>query len=346
MSGAAEISVIREPAGIAALESDWWDLWRRSREATPFQSPAWLLPWWEIFRPGDLRVTALWRDGRLIALAPFYLERRDRDCRLLPLGIGISDYLDILLDDKAAETAAALLVRHIETMPVRWSEWELPELSPAAAAQQLPCPAGCREEAGASSCCPILPLSGCGSLEAVLPKRKLRKLRMARRRAARRGDLSVIAADPLNIDALVQELVRLNRQRHAGQSEPCVFDDPRVEAFQLQAAPRLLQAGMLRLNALMIGPEIAAVHYGLHGQDRAYAYLSGFDSSFEYESPGSLLIGHAIAAAIAESAREFDFLRGAESYKAEWGALPRMNQRRVFRRMPADAHGVPADAKP
>lgn len=337
MRGPAEVTWIRDAAALAALEPDWWDLWRRSREATPFQSPAWLLTWWEIFRPGDLRVGAVWQDGRLVALAPLYLERSCGDCRLLPLGIGISDYLDILLDDTEAEKVAARLVRHVETMPDRWSEWELPELSPAAAAQQLPCPDGCREEAGTSSCCPVLPLAGCCSLEAALPKRKLRKLRMARRRAERRGDLFVIAADPFNIDALIQELVRLNRQRHASQSEPCVFDDPRVEAFHLQAAPRLLQAGLLRLNALTIGPEIAAVYYGLQGRERAYAYLSGFDQAFEYESPGSLLIAHAIGAAIREGAQAFDFLRGAEPYKAEWGALPHTSGRRVFRRVPADA---------
>lgn len=336
MSGQVETVVVADSAALAALESDWWDLWRRSRHATPFQSPAWLLPWWEVFRPGELRVTAVRRDGRLIALAPFYLERIGGECRLLPLGIGISDYLDILLDDEVAEEAAELLVRHMASSD-RWSEWELPELSADAATQRLRCPDGCCEEAGASSCCPVLPLAGCGRLEAALPKRKLRKLRMARRRAERRGDLSVIAADPLNMDALVQELVRLNRQRHADSAEPCVFDDPRVESFHRQAAPCLLQAGLLRLNALMIGSEIAAVYYGLQSRERAYAYLSGFDNTFDYESPGSLLIGHAIAAAISEGSQEFDFLRGGEAYKAEWGAVPRVSRRRVFRRIPADA---------
>lgn len=346
MSGLPEASYIRAAAELRALEPAWWDLWRRSRDATPFQSPAWLLPWWEIFQPGELQTLALWRQDRLVALAPFYLERAGGGCRLLPLGIGISDYLDILLDGAEADQLAKLVAHHAGTACGPWSEWELPELPASAEARQLPCPAGCREEAGDSSCCPVLPLAGCGSLEAALPKRKLRKLRMARRRAERRGELSVIAADPLNIDALVQELVRLNRQRHAEDAEPCVFDDPRVEAFHRQAAPQLLQAGLLRLTALLIGPEIAAVYYGLQGKSRVYAYLSGFDSGFGHESPGSLLVGHAIAAAITESAREFDFLRGAESYKAEWGALPRMNQRRVFRRVLADAHGLPADAKP
>lgn len=336
MSTAAEVRVISEAGALAALESDWWDLWQRSSHATPFQSPAWLLPWWEVFQPGELRVVTMRLDGRLVALAPLYEERTDNNRRLLPLGIGISDYLDILLDDRTDDAAPEQLVRHIESLD-RWSEWELPEQAPAAAAERLRCPEGCREETGVSSICPVLPLGRCGSLEAALPRRKLRKLRMARRRADRRGDLSVIPADPLNAEVLLQDLVRLNRQRHADSAAPCVFDDPRVEAFHRLAAPRLLRAGLLRLHALMIGPEVAAVYYGLQGRDRAYAYLSGFNPGFQHESPGSLLVGYAIQTAIGEGAQEFDFLRGEEAYKAEWGAVPRASRRRVFRRISADA---------
>jgi CelD/BcsL family acetyltransferase involved in cellulose biosynthesis len=52
-----------------------------------------------------------------------------------------------------------------------------------------------------------------------------------------------------------------------------------------------------------------------------------------------ILIGHAIEEAAREGARDFDFLRGQEAYKYEWGAQDRWNCRRSIRhRVPAAAH--------
>ncbi|RUX44983.1 GNAT family N-acetyltransferase, partial [Mesorhizobium sp. M7A.F.Ca.CA.002.09.1.1] len=64
----------------------------------------------------------------------------------------------------------------------------------------------------------------------------------------------------------------------------------------------------------------------------AYAYLGGFDPAYAEESPGAILIGHAIVESIREDAREFDFLRGQEAYKYGWGAADRWTMRRVWTR--------------
>ena len=98
----AEIRIIHRGEDLAALQPQWWQLWRRAA-APPFVSPAWLIPWWQIFRPGELRSVAVLDGGRLIALAALY---RDRG-RLLPVGIALSDYLDVLAEP--ADPAACRL---------------------------------------------------------------------------------------------------------------------------------------------------------------------------------------------------------------------------------------------
>ncbi len=50
------------------------------------------------------------------------------------------------------------------------------------------------------------------------------------------------------------------------------------------------------------------------------ALISGFDLQLERVSPGMLLVGQAIEAAIAEGIAHADFLRGRETYKYFWGA--------------------------
>ncbi len=93
-----------------------------------------------------------------------------------------------------------------------------------------------------------------------------------------------------------------------------------------------MEQGIARLYALMIGDAAVGVYYGLFHGDCAYAYIGGYDPDHAFESPGAVLIGHAIERAIAEDAREFHFLRGREAYKYEWGAVDRWNSKLVLSR--------------
>jgi CelD/BcsL family acetyltransferase involved in cellulose biosynthesis len=111
-----------------------------------------------------------------------------------------------------------------------------------------------------------------------------------------------------------------------------VFADPRVGTFHMQALPQLMQAGVARMFGLCIDGHWAAVYYGCQHRRRAFEYLMGFDPAFAFESPGTLIVAHALQEALREGAQEFHFLRGEESYKYRWGAEPRVNQRRIFRR--------------
>jgi CelD/BcsL family acetyltransferase involved in cellulose biosynthesis len=92
-----------------------------------------------------------------------------------------------------------------------------------------------------------------------------------------------------------------------------------------------MEAGLLRLYLLRIEGEPAAAYYGFMHRDRAYAYLTGLNPDFAFESPGVLMLAHALEQALAEGAREAHFLRGQEAYKYEWGARDRWNTRRSFR---------------
>lgn len=329
-----ETATIHDDAALAELAAEWWRLWEGCPAATPFQSPAWLLSWWQAFHPGELCVATARRDGRLIGLAPFYLASGSQGGRLLPLGIATSDYLDILIDPACRDEAAAALSRQISKALPSWQEWELTELPPSAAARHLPCPEECEEVIEpASTCCGLSVQPNCRDAASILSTSRRRKLRMARHRAARRGELCVLVADQSNVAALVGEMVRLNRLRRSqGNLSESVFADPRLVAFHHAVAPQFLAAGILRLCALLIGSRLAAVYYGFQHRGRAYAYLGGFDPAFASESPGKLLFAHVIDTAMAEGMTELDLLRGKEAYKSDWGAVPRTNSRRLFRR--------------
>ncbi len=326
MSSALVAALAEDEARLQALAPEWWELWRRCPAATPFQSPAWLLPWWEVFRPGRLRSIAIRLEGRLVALAPVYLEDGALGRRLLPIGIGITDYLDVLLDPAVPDAAAGLVRAATDLIP-DWESWELEELMPGAAALAFSTPSGTVEESVAQSACPVLDLTG----EVSVPAGKRRKFRMAENRVARRGG-QVASVGPEGVPAFLDHLVRLHGARWATRGEDGVLADDPVRRFHAKALPLLVEAGLARLSTLNVEGQAVGAYYGLQDGRRAYAYLGGFDPDFSFESPGTILVGRAIEAARQEGASEFHFLRGREAYKYDWGAGDCWNRRRSFRR--------------
>jgi CelD/BcsL family acetyltransferase involved in cellulose biosynthesis len=329
MSTVAEV-LTEEPA-LAGLEPEWWDLWSRCPAATPFQSPAWLLPWWRCFEPGRLRLIAVRRDGRLVGLAPLYLEDGTPGRRLLLIGLGTTDYLDVLLDPDHAEPAATAIEDAVAK--IDWDSWELEELAPGAAALRLRCPPVCTETAADHSACPTLGLAGSDDLSGCVPARRRKQLRRALTLAGKRGAIEVEPTE--DAGGFLDDLQRLHGARWADQGQPGLLQDEAVRRFHRAALPGLLRSGLARLYRLRIAGRVVGAFHGLSARGRTYAYLGGFDPDHAYESPGAILIGHAIAAAMREGGREFHFLRGREPYKYDWGAVDRWNRRRSFRRVPA-----------
>jgi len=316
---AFRIEPIDDDRALEALVPHWWKLWDSIPTATPFQSPAWLIAWWRSFRPGRLRSVAVFKDGRLIALAPFYLE--DGGQRLLPIGISLSDYLDVLIDPRYESAVGPALLAHLlEAHEVLCCE----ELSPDAAALRLWAGSEWKASIQPHNASPVL-------APIVMPKTKLRKLRMARHRVARRQG-AIECAGPESAIGLLRELIRLHGARWKARGEPGVLADDGVRRFLELALPGLAAAGILRFHGLRFGGDMAGVYLGFISNGRAYAYLGGFDPAFAHESPGTVLIGHAIDEAVREGAREFHFLRGREEYKYQWGATDRWNSRLELRR--------------
>ncbi len=311
-------------AALAALADEWWALWRSVPEATPFQAPAWLLAWWRHFAPGALAVVAVRDGGRLVGLAPLYREHGGG--RLLPIGISLSDYHDVLIEPGRFEAVAEAVAA--EAGRLDWPSWELPDLRDDAAAWRLPAPAGTRSSESEAAAGAVL------ELPAAIPPRQRRKHRMAVNRARRRGVLRFETGDARMLDALL----RLHAARWTRRGEPGgVLADARVGAFLAEAVPAMHGAGLVRLYAVRIGDAVAGAWLGFSHRGRVYAYMGGFDPAFAHESPGTLLLGHAIAAAEAEGAREFDMLRGSEAYKFAWGAARRVSRCRRFERVAAHA---------
>ena len=71
-----QIEEITTSAGLEALAPAWQRLsGDRAPAATPFQSPAWLIPWWREIGGGELRVLVARARERMVGLLPMYLQQ-------------------------------------------------------------------------------------------------------------------------------------------------------------------------------------------------------------------------------------------------------------------------------
>ena len=298
------------------LRADWRRLWRACA-ASVFQSPDWLIPWWRHFAPGQLTCIAVWRGDDLVGLAPLY--REEGSTRLLPLGISLSDSLDVLIPEGPGLVLCALQ-EEIARIP-GCSEVCFPDVAPDACVLSLTSNRRARNTSPAQTS-PELPLGPPDDCLRHVPPHQRQNLRTAENRARRRGCAlaDVSQADlPRFLPALMQ--LHCARQRHLGRGG--LGADARVLPFFREAFGALAGEGVVRAYSLICEGRLSGGYLGFLHRGRASYYFGGFDPKFAFESPGTILIGHAMRCAAAEGARMFDFLRGAEPYKYAWGAQDR-----------------------
>src|SRR5690242_6842667 len=334
MSDPLILQAVRSADALEALRPAWRELHRRCPDATPFQSPEWLIPWWRSFGDGTLCTWTASSDGELVAVAPLYLwSSPERGRMLLLLGAGTSDYLDALcLPAHRARFATALLdVLRDE----RWDVCELAQLRKGSSLLHGALPTRLGESRTPDEACAVLRFAPGASLDTCIPKRVQQNLRYYRRRAERLGHVEAREVAPGDAEASFDRLVSLHGLRWSHRGAPGVLADDRVLAVHREAVPELARAGMLRLYELLIDGRVAASLYALadarpHGS--VYYYVGGFDPAFGEASPGTLVIAHAIAQAHGSGAHAFDFLRGREPYKYLWGARGEITWHRTITR--------------
>lgn len=332
-----EVAEITDPAALEALRPQWWRLFDACPDASPFQSPEWLLAWRRHFLARGLWTLAVRRDdGRLIGLAPFFIHAEPATGRrqLTLLGNGVSDRLDLLAAPADRDAVARAVFARLAERAGLWTDCDfrdLPADSPLLA-EPLPL-AAAAERVDAEEPCPALALPDRpDEVLAGLSKARRGDIRRCARRLAETGALAFEAADAANCAEHLAALGQLHGARRRLRGGAGVLADPPTRAFLDDASAGLLARGLLRLEALRLGGRIIAVQFALRRGTRGYSWLHAFDPEFAAHGPGWILLARSLEAAVDAGVRSFDFLRGREAYKYEWGAADQPQFRRRIAR--------------
>lgn len=324
---------------ILADPSAWERLRREAPTETPFLTPDWLEAWSRHLGPaGPPVLLAVVEGAELRGLAPLHRTRIGATglTALRPLGLGVSDYLDLLLSPAPEERRAGLgqVMEALETRLTAWDLLDLPNLpadSPTIdALTSLTGDRGLRSIVLPGYVCPSIALEGTwGDFSKSRPSKFRYNLRSRLRRLGELGDVRFrTATDAEDARGCLGELTHLHARRWQGQRTSTIFSSSaRGRAFYAEVVGSYASRGLLDLTVLEVGGRLAAGSLGFVDRDTFYYYLPAWEPELSAYAPGSLLLAHLVQRAFEQGLRRFDFMLGDEPYKAVWATEERRTVR-------------------
>jgi len=329
-----EIMVVDDTRDFASLEGEWEDLYHNSPLATPFQSWAWLYSWWEFYGEhyGLRLVTARDEEGLLVGIIPLMLERRRGLRKLLFIGTGPTDYLDVLARKGWEAEVAEAGVRALGQQVGPWQVADLHQLRPESAAW------GIFERWGGPKArlwqdnCPTIDVK---PWDELLMSFK-RKMRYDVRRAVRRAEADGLRCEPVGPEDAQQaarRLVNLNREQWKERGLDSEAFTRRFQSHLEVAVRRMTERELGRISEFWRDGEAIASHFLVFGRDFVGEHLFGAtQQALERYQISSLYIQDGINAALQKGSARLDLLRGEEPYKLRWASGVVANHRVVLGR--------------
>ncbi len=184
--------------------------------------------------------------------------------------------------------------------------------------------------------CPVIsaPSGDWDEYLATLDKSARHEIRRKLRRAATVGPLSIEVAAPS--DEAVGHFITLHRARFGEEGLfPSGAGGARSELFirrlgELERAEP--DGGQMRVALVRCGERIVYVAVAFDDGATCYLYNAGMDPEASLASPGITGTALYLQDRLAAGRRRFDFLRGDEPYKYEWGAVDEPIERLVVQR--------------
>jgi CelD/BcsL family acetyltransferase involved in cellulose biosynthesis len=142
----------------------------------------------------------------------------------------------------------------------------------------------------------------------------INKLARKQRKLAASGESRLRVYGPSEVDAVLAWLPDLEAAYRARYPDGAV-----TPAFLSSLVRHGLPSGVVHCSALELDGKPFSWHIGFHLNRVHYDYLCGFDAAYARLSPGLMHV-HGLIERLydASDARVFDFLLGAEAYKADW----------------------------
>lgn len=319
-----------------ALKTDWDQLLEEC-DASIYQSYEWQRTWWKHFgeknRSASLHIVVVKRGGRVIGIAPFFIEKiRTLGFigyrRLAFIGQGPSDYLDVVFARGDEAVCADLVATHLAASSDLFDVIHLEDFTDRFPNHTLLFEAlkrkAFRGRHFINEYCPRTTLLE--SWEDTLASFKIDNRREIRRRQRNLHKNFAIEYEAITgeTDAAsgIEEFIVMHQQKWQNEGHSGVFAESRMGKFHREVAQLFARRGWLFLTFLSANGTKAAALYCFLFRDDLAVYLTGNANRsdvFKF-SPGRVLTAYCMEEAVKQGKKVCDFMRGTEQYKYELDA--------------------------
>ena len=291
----------------------------------------WLRAWWRTLGSGQLLLTAMERDGRLVAIAPFYVDSG----MVFFVGSGTSDNMDFIGDVSDPEVLDALLVtaRAEATGFVGFRLYGVLDTSRTSARVQAAAKRlglQCYEEQRWSA--PVIDLGA--DPDGVRLSAGERRIAKREQYFRRQGELTLRQfTDNASIVPHLEAFFEQHISRQAVSDDESQFVDRRRRAFLEQLTRTAADTGWLRLSILDWDGRPIAFEYGLSYERTYYSGPTSFAVDLVRRAPDQVLLRQLLLAALDNGVETYDLGVGDDSFKFTfathlrhvhtWGLYPR-----------------------
>lgn len=314
------------------FRADWNNLLQENSTSSIFQTPEWLAAWWSAFGGNKRLISLIFVDpnGKTVGIAPLYAERKSflgfplTTLRFVGAGSGDSDALDFITTPGYEQYCADAFIDWLGK-EAKWSICSLetlPENSLLAkyllqhaqkSAWQCNTTRTPNFIIDLATTWPEYLTTLESSFRPLLtryPKRLQSRFSVKIVRCEREKDLQ----DQLQI------LFALHQMRWTGRGEPGVFANPERREFYFRMAASFLKCGWLEFWLLSLDGETVGAQFCFRYNNTVSLLQEGFHPKYAAEKIGYALRAHVLEQTILSGAQRYDFLGGADSYKAKFGS--------------------------
>lgn len=313
------VDMVEDFPALLELKAEWSCFLESLPEVTPFHVPEWLLAWWRHFGSGRLRVFVFRNDRQMAAVLPFFCHEWQGRRQLTLVGAGVSDYLDPPIARRFCADVLRILPTELKRVQC-WDVCSWQDLNAISPLRELAWGDEFIVTVEGDSECAETAISG--DFEAWYARRPHGLRRNARRyleKALTIGEPEFYVRHEPNAE-LVNALMTLHAARWQKQGQTGMIVQNQSANFLREVLERFAAKGILRFFTLRFRSQIVAIICGFHYRNVLYSYLSAFDPEYEKFGFGRTLLYHALRHAFENGYRSWNFLRGSEPYKFDWGA--------------------------
>lgn len=347
--GEGEIKGASGDQGALVTREEWDSLLKGAASNVVFLTWQWQRTWWRHFggcAGCKLHLLVLRAEGgALVGIAPLFVAyeglppvkayrrgelrpaREGEPKRIVQFvgGIDVADYLDIIAAPESMKDVWAAVLDYLLEHRGEWDAIDfhsLPEFSPSREILgPLGVERGLRFEVYPEDVCPVIELPDeWDTYWMSLRTKDWRELKRKVRKLEERDDVRWYLVPPDDAEKMAQGMrVFLELHRQSGADKAEFMDEP-MAAYFMEMARDLQDTGWLDMAILEVDGQPASAYFSFKYGDRIYLYNSGYSQKFASYSAGVALLAYRIHKAILQGIRYFDFLRGDEQYKYDFGA--------------------------